>query len=99
MITIFWLFRLIKRQPKALQNQATLSITSCCGIASSRAINRLTTIHEEEWIITQKEKAIIYMNPNVEDKYISEIIAAFWITSEPVIRYDYSEHYKCYFDR
>ena len=39
------------------------------------------------------------MNPNVEDKYISEIIAAFGITSEPVIRYDYSEHYKCYFDR
>ncbi len=46
-----------------------------------------------------KEKAIIYINPNVEDKYISEIIAAFGITSEPVIRYDYSVHYKCYFDR
>ncbi len=39
------------------------------------------------------------MKPNVEDKYISEIIAAFGITPEPVIRYDYSEHYKCYFDR
>ena len=29
-----------------------------CGIASSRAINRLTTIHEEEWIITQKKKQL-----------------------------------------
>ena len=37
--------------------------------------------------------------PYVEDKYISEIIAAFGTTSEPVIRYDYSELYKCYFDR
>lgn len=42
---------------------------------------------------------IIYMNPHIEDKYIKEIKTAFSITSEPVIRYDYSEHYKCYLDR
>lgn len=43
--------------------------------------------------------AIIYMNPHIEDKYISEIKTAFGITSEPVIKYDYSEHYKCYLDK
>ena len=45
-----------------------------------------------------KGNAIIYMNPNVEDKYIDEIKTAFGITSQPIIRYDYSEHYKCYLD-
>ena len=43
--------------------------------------------------------AIIYMNPNVEYKYIAEIKVAFGIISESVIRYDYSEHYKCYLDK
>ncbi len=42
--------------------------------------------------------AILYMNPNIEEKFISEITAAFGITAEVVIRYDYSEHYKCCFD-
>ena len=46
-----------------------------------------------------KGKAIIYINPNVENKYTSEIKAAFGITSVPVLRYDYSEHYKCYLDK
>lgn len=46
-----------------------------------------------------KGVAIIYMNPHVEDKFIAEIKMAFGITSESVIRYDYSEHYKCYLDK
>ena len=46
-----------------------------------------------------KGKAVIYMNPHIEDKYIKEIITAFGITSEPIVRYDCSEHYKCYLDR
>ena len=33
------------------------------------------------------------MNPHIEDTYISEIKAEF------VIRYDHSEHYKCYLDK
>lgn len=45
-----------------------------------------------------KGVAIIYMNPYVEDKYIDEIKTVLGITTEPVIRYDYSEHYKCYLD-
>lgn len=43
--------------------------------------------------------AIIYMNPHVDNKLIFDIKKAFGITTEPVIRYDYSEHYKCYLDR
>ena len=48
---------------------------------------------------SSKGVAIIYMNPNIEDKHISEIVAVFGITTEPVIRYDFSEHYKCHLDR
>ena len=44
-------------------------------------------------------KAIIYMNPNISAEYIDEIKTAFGIDSEPVIRYDHSEHYKCHIDR
>lgn len=39
------------------------------------------------------------MNPHIEDTYISEIKAEFEIESDPVIRYDHSEHYKCYLDK
>ena len=45
-----------------------------------------------------KGKAIIYMHPHIEDKYIREIKEAFRIISDPVIRYDHSDHYKCYLD-
>ncbi|MBE6719142.1 MAG: hypothetical protein E7571_00610 [Ruminococcaceae bacterium] len=43
-----------------------------------------------------KGKAIIYMNPHIDNKYIKEIKTAFGVISEPIIRYDYSEHYKCF---
>ena len=46
-----------------------------------------------------KGKAIIYINPNIDVKYISEIKASFGITAEPEVRYDYSQHYKCYLDK
>ena len=46
-----------------------------------------------------KGAVIIYMNPHIEDTYISEIKAEFEIESDPVIRYDHSEHYKCYLDK
>ena len=46
-----------------------------------------------------KGKAVIYMNPRIEDKYVAEIKTVFGITTEPIIRYDHSEHYKCYLDR
>ena len=48
---------------------------------------------------TAKGKAIIYMNPNIREEYIAVIKTAFGITTEPEIRYDFSEHYKCFLDK
>lgn len=42
---------------------------------------------------------VIYMNPNIDEKFIPKISTAFGLTSAPIIRYDYSEHYKCNFDK
>lgn len=47
---------------------------------------------------TAKGKAVVYMNPHVEEKYIAEIRTVFGITTEPEIRYDHSRHYKCFLD-
>ncbi len=47
---------------------------------------------------TAKGKAIIYLNPHVEEKYIAEIKTAFGIKTDPEIRYDHSRHYKCDLD-
>lgn len=44
-------------------------------------------------------EAVIYMSPHIDLSYIPEIKTAFGLTSEPVIKYDNSEHYKCYLDR
>ena len=41
---------------------------------------------------------IIYLNPNIGDEYISQIKIAFDLTEETIIRYDYSDHYRCYLD-
>ena len=49
--------------------------------------------------INSKGEAVIYMNPNIGEEFIPEIKTAFGITAEPVIKYDNSEHYKCYLDR
>ena len=49
-------------------------------------------------VISNKGEIIIYMNPNIDKKHIPEIKATFNISEEPVIRYDYSKHYKCYLD-
>ena len=48
--------------------------------------------------ISNKGKAIIYMNPNIDDSIVSQIKIEFGITETPTIRYDYSDHYKCYLD-
>lgn len=49
--------------------------------------------------INAKGKAVIYLSPHVEQKYIAAIKTAFGIETEPILRYDFSEHYKCYFDK
>lgn len=48
--------------------------------------------------ITNRGKAIIYMNPNIMDDWIPYIRQEFGIREQPTIRYDFSEHYKCYLD-
>ena len=47
---------------------------------------------------TGKGKPIIYMSPHIAEAYISEIIEAFGLPENPVVRYDYSMHYHCYLD-
>lgn len=49
-------------------------------------------------VINSKGKAIIYMNPNISMEFISDIITAFDLELEPVVKFDYSKHYKCYLD-
>lgn len=46
-----------------------------------------------------KGKPVVYMSPRVEEKFVEEIEEAFRLTEKPLIRYDGSQHYKCYLDR
>ena len=48
--------------------------------------------------ISNKGIPIIYMNPNVPDSLLPDIRSEFGIVQEPVIRLDYSQHYKCHLD-
>lgn len=45
-----------------------------------------------------KSKAIVYMNPNITNEFISSIKEMFEIKEEPIIKLDYSRHYKCFLD-
>lgn len=49
--------------------------------------------------MSNKGKPIIYMNPNISNEYIKDIKREFGLRQEPSIRYDYSDHYKCYLDK
>ena len=46
-----------------------------------------------------KGKPVVYMNPNIKESYVEQIMTAFKLTEYPVIHFDGSEHYKCYLDR
>ena len=48
--------------------------------------------------ISNKGKAIIYLNPNISEDWFPEIRSEFGIREDPTVRYDYSQHYKCYLD-
>ena len=41
---------------------------------------------------------VIYMSPRVPLSLLLEIQAAFAITTEPLLRYDNSRHYRCHLD-
>lgn len=49
-------------------------------------------------VISKNGKITVYMNPNISDEYIKDIKTAFGLRSEPIINYDYSDHYKCHLD-
>lgn len=48
---------------------------------------------------TGKGKPVIYMSPHVDNSYVLEIVKAFELMNEPIIRFDYSKHYQCYLDK
>lgn len=41
---------------------------------------------------------VIYMSPHVSPALLPEIQAVFAITSQPLLRYDNSRHYRCHLD-
>lgn len=43
-------------------------------------------------------KAVVYMNPNIGEDYIKDIMEIYRLSEYPSIKYDYSKHYKCYLD-
>ena len=45
-----------------------------------------------------KNRPVVYMNPNIDESWIPEIKSEIGLRSDPVVRYDYSTHYKCYLD-
>ena len=45
-----------------------------------------------------KHRPVVYMNPNIDDSWIPDIKHEFGLREDPIVRYDYSEHYKCYLD-
>lgn len=47
---------------------------------------------------SNKGQPIIYMNPNIDEVVVSDIKIKFGLRSEPTIRYDNSQHYKCHLD-
>ena len=46
-----------------------------------------------------KGKPVIYLNRNIDESHIQEIVERFGITETPRIHYDGSDHYKSHFDR
>lgn len=38
------------------------------------------------------------MNPNISNGFIPNIKDAFKIKDEPIVKLDYSKHYKCFLD-
>ena len=42
--------------------------------------------------------SIVYMNPNIAEEYVKQIMDDFGLYEYPKIIYDNSLHYKCYLD-
>ena len=48
--------------------------------------------------IASKGKAVVYMSPHIPCSLLPEIQTVFGLREPPVIRYDFSRHYRCCFD-
>lgn len=48
--------------------------------------------------LNSRGKAILYMNPNVDESLIPEIMIQFGLSECPRVICDNSNHYKCYLD-
>lgn len=48
--------------------------------------------------LTDRDQAVIYMSSHIDEDMVYQIMDKFGITSEPIIRYDYSRHYHCHLD-
>lgn len=48
--------------------------------------------------VKKNGRAVVYMNPNINLKYITDIIEKFQLSEQPRVIYDHSRHYKCHLD-
>ena len=48
--------------------------------------------------IDNKGRSVIYMNPNVPESVLPDIRVEFGIRDEEIVKYDNSNHYRCYLD-
>ncbi len=49
--------------------------------------------------ITNQNEPVIYLSPHFGAEWLGQIMLAFGITTNPVVRYDYSAHYHCFLDK
>ncbi len=49
--------------------------------------------------ISNKGNPVVYMNRNIGEEYIPEIMEKFGLSEQPRIHYEGSEHYQCHLDR
>lgn len=45
-----------------------------------------------------KNRPVIYMNPNIDNGFLSHIKSEFGLRENPIVKYDCSKHYKCHID-
>ena len=48
--------------------------------------------------IDGKGRPVVYMSPHIGAEHIAEVIKAFSISADPIVRIDGSRHYKSYLD-
>ncbi len=49
--------------------------------------------------VSNKGKPVVYMNPNIGESTLKQVMEAFDLSEMPKVHYDGSKHYKCYLDK